>query len=232
MVGVRSHHSAARDWGIELLDDDGQEHRTVRRSDWRIGVGVRLHRVDLPRGDVRCGSTTPLRTVLDLGRLLPREAAVVSLDSALHNKLVRRHELERRAQQARGPGSAALRRAVADADGRAASPPETLLRLLYRDAYEPLGLTVRPQLQIHGVGHAYDVGLEEVQVVVEVQSLLHHRGRPELERDADVGNQAQAQGWHHLQITVPPLRVHPDRVLLATDRAIEQQRRILRALAA
>lgn len=151
---VYSHHAAAALWGIRI------------RGDWPSKVDVL---VDHARGGRSSGLlrrralgfegreiveldglllTSPSQTVIDLARELPFIDAVVVADSALGTAfgrapLTTRAELIGRltdAKNRRGMGRA--RAVVAEADGRAESPPETESRI----ATVLLGFP-RPELQ-------------------------------------------------------------------------------------
>ena len=111
-------------------------------------AGISIWRARLPSHEVvqRRGlpATSPLRTAFDLGARLPLMEAVVAIDMALHQRLVRRDRLEAYvAGHSRRKGVARLRRAVALADPRAESPMETRLRLLLVLARLP-----RPEVQV------------------------------------------------------------------------------------
>ncbi|WP_188777362.1 DUF559 domain-containing protein [Marmoricola endophyticus] len=89
--------------------------------------------------------TTPLRTALDLGRLLPRSQAFAGMDQMLglgvpHQDLVAGVERFRTRR-----GVRQLRTLAPLADPRAESPGESALRLHWLDACPPLP---RPQLQV------------------------------------------------------------------------------------
>lgn len=92
--------------------------------------------------------TTPLRTALDLGRRPPPTAALAVLDRALRAGLVSHHELMAELSRFTGQaGAGQLRRLVAMADGRAASPADSVLRLRWYSARLP---TPIPRLGVGG----------------------------------------------------------------------------------
>lgn len=119
--------------------------------------------------------TTPLRTALDLGRLLWRFDALASLDAALragveHDRLL--SEIDRFAGYR---GVVQLRTLAPLADARAESPGESALRLRWYDALLP-----RPDLQIwvaDGDGvpvYRLDLGLERLRLAAEYDGEAHH----------------------------------------------------------
>ena len=75
--------------------------------------------------------TTPIRTALDLARSLPHEAAVVTLDAALHTGVLAHEVLRERLFDIAGtPGSRSAARAVRAADGRSESVGESRSRVI------------------------------------------------------------------------------------------------------
>jgi predicted transcriptional regulator of viral defense system len=97
---IVSHESAAYLHSIDLLA--GADHAaTLTYSPRRRGMaraGVRLHAATVPPTHVTTvvglRVTTPARTVVDLARTLEFRAGVVTADSALHQKLVTKPDLE------------------------------------------------------------------------------------------------------------------------------------------
>lgn len=97
-------------------------------------------------GEVRV--TTPVRTTLDLGRLLTPEQAIGALDAILRAGLVHHRELLAEVpRMGRLPGAAQLRRVVALADGRSGCLAESVLRMRWYDAALP---TPIPRLALGG----------------------------------------------------------------------------------
>jgi hypothetical protein len=75
--------------------------------------------------------TGPVRTALDLARSLPHEAAVVTLDAALHIGALTQGALRERLFDIAGtPGSRSAARAVSAADGRSESVGESRSRVM------------------------------------------------------------------------------------------------------
>ncbi len=88
--------------------------------------------------------TSIARSLIDFARSAPLASAVISLDSALHQKMVTPEELVRAYGRIhRHRGAPAARRALLAADGRSESVGETRTRL----AFATLGLP-RPDLQV------------------------------------------------------------------------------------
>lgn len=159
---VMSHVSAAVLWGLPLyLIDPRRVHVTMpRRCRISSSRDVLRHTADLPDDDVvrreGVACTSLGRTVADLVRMLPPEAAVAVADAAERQMAMRgrvwdqgarqawREELAERLEQSRGGrGVRRGRRVAAFADGRAQLPGESVSRLqLVR-----LGFAV-PELQV------------------------------------------------------------------------------------
>lgn len=90
--------------------------------------------------------TTPVRTALDLGRMLNPDRGIATIDAFLHRGLVQHaHLLAELPRFARHPGVGRLRELVACADGRAESAAESLLRMRWLDARLP---TPIPRLRL------------------------------------------------------------------------------------
>lgn len=102
--------------------------------------------------------TTPARTVVDLGRHLPFEEAIVIADSALQRSQVDPHQLLRVLERCEGwPGWRRAEAVLTLADGRSQSPYETLARVRSMQHDLP---TPEPQVKLPGAdGRLYEVDL-------------------------------------------------------------------------
>jgi hypothetical protein len=134
---VVSHQSAAVLLGLPLWDVAlDRVHVTRAPPAWTDRSRVLCTHVARLRDDeiaevdgVRV--TSPIRTALDLARSLRHEAAVVSLDAALHHGLLTHELLRARLFDISGiPGSRAAARAVLAADGRSESVGESRSRVI------------------------------------------------------------------------------------------------------
>jgi hypothetical protein len=179
---VVSHQSAAVLHGLPLWDVPlDRVHVTRRPRAWNDVSGVlRVHVARLRDDEVvevdGLAVTGPLRTALDLARSLPHEAAVVTLDAALHSGLLAYADLRARLFDIAGtPGSRSAARAVAFADGRSESVGESRSRVvLHRWGLGPSAL----QLEIHrddgvGLGRA-DFAWEERRVLGEFDGRIKY----------------------------------------------------------
>jgi very-short-patch-repair endonuclease len=153
----------------------------------RPGVDGR-RRVMLPRDFTVVDGlqvTTPVRTALDLGRLLWRFDGLAALDAALRLG-VDPEELALESLRFKGyRGVRQLRFLLPLADGRAESPAESALRLHWHLAGLPT-----PELQIwihddHGVRlYRLDIGLPELRYSAEYDGVEHHSEEEDVEYDA------------------------------------------------
>ena len=226
MPRVVSHESAAEAWGIELVTPAPQPTITVPRSYARVPVkGTRVYRRDLTTEEVAehegLRLTTPLRTVLDLGRSLPLGEAVAAGDSALRLDLVRLDVLHRTVQRLPpGRGSTRLRRAVALLDPAAGSVLESLLRVVFAEAGLPAPETQYRVCDRHGDFIArVDFCWPEVRLIVEADGFAFHSNRDAYRIDRERGNALELLGWRVLRFTWEDVVGRPEHVI-ATVRAV------------
>ncbi len=185
--------------GLAQLVPPTEPHLSIPRErgavSGRAGVRVRLHRESgVPAHGHR------VETAHGLARLLlcqEPDAALVSIDDALHRGIVTRQGLDR-ALPAGCPRRA--RQTLELADGRSMSPLETLARLvLLRD-----GLAVEPAARIPGVGEV-DL-LVEGWVVVELDGFAYHSGRHEYREDRRRDRELAARGMVVLRFAFEDVR--------------------------
>ena len=218
--GTASHTSAARAWGIELLQPGETAEVTVGRDRSRAAwPSTVLHRRDLPADDVveRDGLrlTTPLRTVLDLARSLPLEQAVAAADSALRQGLVTLEELLA-AVRALPPalGSSRVLRVVDLVDPGSGSVLESVCRVLFALA----GLsTVQTQHPVRGsdgrlIGRV-DFAWPEQRLVVEADGFAFHADRRRYRGDRRRTNALVLAGWRVLRFSWEDVLHDPDHVV-------------------
>lgn len=146
---------------------------------------------------------TPQRAAYDLGRHMPRDAAVIHLDAlARATGLAADHvtPLIERYKGARGIRR--LRTAIDLMDGGAQSPKETWLRLLLIDAGYPRPATQIPVLDGSGHPFAYlDMGWEEdLMITVEYDGDHHRTDRIQYAWDVKRLRRLQQIGWHHIKV--------------------------------
>lgn len=145
--------------------------RTLTAADVMIVEGVRV--------------TTPLRTALDLGRLLRRDHAIGALDGLLRLGAFSRDELLAQIVRFRGfRGVVQLRELAPVADARAESPAESVLRLRWLDTSLPRPTPQVPVLDEWGNEVFYiDLALPELMYGAEYDGEEHHSSPEDREQD-------------------------------------------------
>lgn len=132
---VVSHCSAAVLLGLPVWSIPLNRVHVTRpqRTGGRLGGTVHLHTAPLPGEDVvelgGIAVTSPARTVVDLARSVPFDAAVVAADGAVRAGLMPETLASSVARVSGWPGAAAARRVVAFADGRSESVGESRSRV-------------------------------------------------------------------------------------------------------
>jgi len=139
--------------------------------------------------------TTPDRLFLDLAMALSREDLAALGDAMLNNGLVTTGGLaDAVAGIKRRRGVRLARATVPLLDGRAQSPPETLVRIRLDDA----GFPAEPQCAVYDqlgrlIGHA-DLGYPAARVAVEYEG-RHHAEGAQFDYDIDRYSRFAAAGW-------------------------------------
>jgi len=168
--------------------------------------------------------TTAARTAFDIGRRHPGVPGVQRLDALMNVTGLTVAEIEAViGAHPRARGLKTLRRTLRRVDGGAASPQETLTRLMLVDAGLPA-----PQTQIRvtdefGTLVAYlDMGWREHRVAVEYDGAQHwtdpHQRRRDIERLADL----DALGWIVVRVSGDMLRT-PAHVVARVRAALERR---------
>ena len=140
--------------------------------------------------------TTPLRTAWDLGRQRFREAAISGLDAMLRLEVFSREELIAGVERFRGHRWVSNLRELAPlADGRAASPGESVLRLRWVDCGLP-----EPDLQVEvwvgGILIAIlDIANDDVMYAAEYDGAEWHSSPEQQEHDRVRRDAARGVGW-------------------------------------
>jgi len=173
-------------------------------------TGLCIRQVTLPPSDIavvrgwRC--TTAVRSALDIARWESLIEAVVALDVLLARVVVGRSEL-REAAGALGSrrGARRTQRAVALADHRAESPPESRVRVLLALA----GLSAVPQFTVRNASGDFvarvDLAFPKHRVAIEYDGAWH--GKPgQFAKDRRRLNALVAAGWAVVHVTAADLR--------------------------
>lgn len=181
-AAVVSHQSAAVLLGLPLWGARLDRVHVTRRppaSSQTSGV-LRCHVARLRDDEVTevdgVAVTDVRRTVLDLARSLPFEAAVVVLDAALHEGMLSRQSVEQRLFDIAGTrGSRHAARVVHFADGRSESVGESRSRvLLHRLGLAPSALQFPVTTPAGGVVGRTDFAWEESRVVGEFDGRIKY----------------------------------------------------------
>ncbi|MBV8861045.1 MAG: hypothetical protein JO082_07275 [Mycobacterium sp.] len=145
--------------------------------------------------------TTVARTAFDLGRHLPRRAALARLDALMRAAPFSSEDLHLLAKRHRGArGLQRLSDVLRLIDGGAASPRETWLRLLFIDAGLPKPTTQIPVYDGCQLVALLDMGWEDYKVAAEYDGDQHRTDRRQFVKD--IGRLAKTQdlGWHVIRV--------------------------------
>ena len=206
---VVSGRSAAVLWGVDLAGTQDDVELTLPPRTHMVRVaGIHSRRAALDRGDVlrRLGVplTSPEATAVRLAAVLGHDRAVAAVDQLIAAGVVGLASVRARAAAARGPGSARARAVVADADGLAASPQETRLRLLVHRSGLPLPVAQFRVCDAGGFVARVDFAWPEQKVALEYDGLWHAEAG-QFARDRQRLNRLQAAGWRVVFVTAADL---------------------------
>lgn len=222
-----SHESAAREWAIELVDDDQTDRLTVPRHNGRYALaGWLIRRSDVAEADVRVRDglrlTSVRRTLRDLAIALTLSRAVAAVDSAVRQKLVRLPDLSLYAAAQRGPGARRFQQVVGLADPRSGSVLESLLRLLLVEA----GLL--PFQTQHVIRDRFGNFVARVdfcwpahRLVVEADGFAFHSDRDAYRRDRQRMNELELLGWRVLRFTWEDVQRRPKHVVALISECLQ-----------
>ncbi len=207
--------SAAHLWGAVTIPADAPVVVVVPRDRaLRPEPRIAPHRTELEPADLTTVGGVPMttaeRTAFDVGRRCDLVDGVAVLDGLLHRGTVRLGEL--RAMSLRRytwHGSNRLSSVIRLADGRAESPMETRLRLLFTGAGLPAPI---PQFEVRAgdgplIGRV-DLGWPEARVAAEYDG-DHHRDRAVFRKDVARLNALRMAGWTVLRFTADDVYRRP-----------------------
>jgi very-short-patch-repair endonuclease len=166
--------------------------------------------------------TTPERTFLDVAASMDRERLVVVGDGLLARQLTTADALhERLALAHRVRGVRLARQTVPLLDGRAQSPPESILRLRFQNAGLPA-----PELQFRIRLGDYDVHPDFVWP--KARTVLEYEGRQHAEPDQfaldiDRYSELAARGWLVLRASNQDLAGRSDRLIRRVGAALHHR---------
>lgn len=216
---VVSRTSAALLWGIELAETPTSVTVTVPHGRTRVvadGVTV-VRRRQAQDVDDRDGLrvTTVLETLLDLCRSSPLAHAVVAVDSALRQGLVRLEALQAaHAALPVAPGRGAVGRVLALVDPQSGSVLESLTRvLLAQHGVRPPHSQLEVRADSGRVIGRVDFGWPGVRLVVETDGFAFHSDRDAYRRDRRRTNALTVAGWTVLRFTWEDVVAYPQYVV-------------------
>ncbi|TFV53018.1 DUF559 domain-containing protein [Blastococcus sp. TF02A_35] len=215
--------SAAVIWDVPLAGADDEVEVTVppTRGPHRL-PGLRVRRAGIPPEHrwrhAGLPVTTPVFTTVALAGSLPGDEAVVAVDRMIASGIVDLAPVRALAATRLGRGSVRARAVCALADGLAASPQETRLRLLLHRSDLP-----RPVAQFRvTVGVRFiarvDFAWPELKVAVEYDGLWHADPQ-QFARDRRRLNALRAAGWTVVFVTAADLH-RPAELLVAVRAAL------------
>ncbi|CAA0132321.1 Uncharacterised protein [Mycolicibacterium vanbaalenii] len=220
--GVITGRAAAALHGAEWVRDDTPVELLWKSYDTPGGIIARDHHFgydDVVEMDDMAVATIQ-RSAYDLGRHLPRNAAVIHLDAlARATGLAAEHvaPLIDRYKGARGVRR--LRTALELMDSGSQSPKETLLRLTLIDAGFPRPTTQIPVYDGHHEPFAFlDMGWEDVLIAVEYDGDQHRTDRGRYVWDERRLRRLRELDWLHVKV-------------IAEDRPYDVIQRVRRAWA-
>lgn len=158
--------------------------------------------------DVSGLSTVAGATVMGWAARMPFDEALAVADSALGHLDVGEQELVRRAEATPARYRACRVRVAGCADGRAASPFESVLRAI---ALDVPGIDVEPQVWVAPVGRP-DVVDVPLQVVAEADSFEFRGRRQALTHDCERDNSFVVAGWRVVRFAWEHVMFEPDYV--------------------
>lgn len=176
---------------------------------WKGPRGTKVHRTNLDPLDVDVLDgipvTSALRTAWDVAALETVGTAVAALDAMVRAGAVRYVDLQDMADEGAGRwGVAKVRRAIPLVDPRAASAPESRVRV----ACVLAGLAPVPQHEVRVDGvliGRVDLAFPEARLAIEYEGAYHFEGTQIVRDDARIA-QLIAAGWRVIRLSSADLR--------------------------
>ena len=223
--GVASHRSAAALWTLRGVEATTPEISVFgsRRPELRGVVVHRTDRLDPVDRFRRAGIpvTTPARTLLDLGAVVPVEVVEPALEDALMRRLVTLQLLRNTLERLGGPGrnGAGVLRALVEERDPATAPTQSMLedelfRVLRR------GGLPAPVRQYEVAGVRLDGAYPDIRLGLEADSRIWHGGRLDVQRNSEKANILLAHGWGVLHFTWFDLTRRPRHVVDTVGRQL------------
>jgi hypothetical protein len=220
--------SAAVLWGVPAaeLDDDVELTVPPGANVCRVpGITVRRRALDPAQVTIRRGArtTTPEMTAVDLARRGPLDEAVVLLDRLVDARVTDLERIRAAAGAVTGRGCRQVRTAAALADGLAASPPETRLRLLLHRSELPRPVAQCVVRDDSGPIARVDFGWPDHKVAVEYEGRWHGETEQQVAADRRRLNRLTAAGWTVVFVTAADMR-HPELIVARIAAALAARR--------
>lgn len=180
---------------VELIATDTRTQRGLITRDETLAEGETTEVAGLP-------VTTSARTAYDLGRRLPRGAALARLDALARATPFSTQDVLLIAKHHRGArGLRRLRAVLPLVDAGAASPRETWLRLLLIDAGLPTPATQIPVCDRSYAPFAYlDMGWDRYRVAAEYDGDQHRTHRQQYVQDQRRQRRLESLGWINIRV--------------------------------
>jgi very-short-patch-repair endonuclease/predicted transcriptional regulator of viral defense system len=209
-----SHRSAAALHGIR--DASGASVDVTVPASRRAQAGIRFHRAMLTPEDLAVvegiPTTTVARTLVDLASVVPTDHLAKAIDTAERLRLLDLTGIEEtldRTRGRKGPGHAALRRALAE-------HRTTLTRSDLEDRFLRLvttsGLPL-PQTNVQIQGFEVDAFWPKRRLVVELDGWAYHRTAKAFQRDRTKANALTKAGYRVLRFTHDDIANRPAQVV-------------------
>ncbi|WP_157250736.1 DUF559 domain-containing protein [Nonomuraea typhae] len=198
---VACRRTAAHVWGLQAMPDG------TPSTTWPVELAIPIH-MDIPGSDTHelaippkdttthrgVRLTTPARTALDCARALPRIDAVTIIDQFLRRG-VRLADL-----RADACAFDHLLKTLSMADGGAASPRESRLRVTFLEAGLPRPVT-QIRVTLPASRHAYlDLGWPDYLLAVEYDGQNHHSTPDARAHDAARRTLLESLGWRVIPV--------------------------------
>jgi very-short-patch-repair endonuclease len=219
-----SHHTAAELLGIALFDPVSGVHVTVSNGTAVRRTGMQGHIRVLASCDVidlgGLRVTSAARTFVDLAEVVPRASLVAFGDAMVHARRATLNDFKVMVETHSGRrGVRRAREVLPSLDGRAESPPESILRLLLADhGFPELEVNVNVYDALGRFLARADLLLHAAKVIVEYDGDQHRTSRKQFARDVARGSGLAAAGYLVLRFTASDLFQRPQYVV-ATVRA-------------
>ncbi|MFL6204015.1 MAG: DUF559 domain-containing protein [Acidimicrobiales bacterium] len=228
--GIVSHRSAAELWG--LLQPAGYVEASVDQSHAaKVHPPAIVHRIKDLRPDLAVAResvrlTDPVRTIVDLGLVVPPILVAAALRRGISKRLVSladaRHIRERLGRQGRN-GTGILGEVI-DIHVLAGEKAESELEVRFlqlRSRHDLAELTL--QYEVWEMGRCVarvDAAVPRLKLAIEIDGYEHHSTPDAFQRDRTRQNELVALGWTVLRFTWADIVNAPEKVAQQIRRAI------------